>query len=162
MTPRVRSIPSIARDRPFTVTRPRKRSGAIVAGAPDSRTSPVRPSIGSLSSRPSSASAPTGSPLALKWPPFTPATACTRLPHPAHPLAAGDPVIREDAPHARGIHSQDVDPDRALWPDDRGPLEARVDLDRLGSRCGRPHAQRDKSGDCCHSAPHTPQARLRR
>ena len=75
----------------------RGRRGAP-AGAP--RISAERPSTGSLSSSPSIASTPTGSPLGAKKPPLTPATAPTRLGHRAHPLAAGDPVVRQHAAHA--------------------------------------------------------------
>src|SRR5688500_4680839 len=80
MRPRGPSTPSPSRERAFTLTRPRKRTGAISGAEAGStgRISAERPSTGSLSSSPSTPRTPTGSPLGAKYPPFTPATAATR------------------------------------------------------------------------------------
>ena len=77
MLPRRRSTPSIRRSAPPAVTAPAKRSAAIRGFAPGSAgtISAERRFTGSLTSCPSSASAPTGSPSTAKKPPLTPATA---------------------------------------------------------------------------------------
>ena len=128
--PRVRSTPSISRSTPLMVTAPLKRIAPTLAVPPPS-TSALRPSTGSLKQRAVDgehadrvAARPEVGPVHARHGPHA-------APHAAHPLAAGDAVVRQHAVHQRRVELEHVDPHRSGFADDRSPQDAGRDLHAL-------------------------------